>query len=74
MYLFASAPAFDGLSAAIAPETQNSDSDAMNNATWDLLKRTGRFFMFDTSITRVIKKKPKDWILKVMQGFDLNGG
>jgi hypothetical protein len=62
MYLFASAPAFDGLSAAIAPETQNSDSDAMNNATWDLLKTTETFFMVDTSITWVINKKPKDRI------------
>ena len=65
MYLFASAPAFGGLAAAIAPETQHSDSDAMNNATWDLLITTETFFMVDTSITWVIKKKPKDRIVKV---------
>jgi hypothetical protein len=59
MYLFASAPALDGLSAANAPETQDSDSDAMNNATWDLLKTTETYFMVDTSITWLIERKLK---------------
>jgi hypothetical protein len=57
MYLFVSAPACDGLSAAIAPETQNSDSDAMNKATWDLLKTTETFFMVDTSTKQVIERE-----------------